>query len=206
VLVYREPTWYLGPISAENFIGIPAFCKRNSVSHYMEVYGVGDHGGGPTRRDLERLTDMMDWPVFPTIKFSTFHNYFDAIKPQKDTFPVVEHELNFIFTGCYTSQSRIKAANRLGEATLYEAEALAALTPTETTVDHSLFEEAWRDVLFNHFHDIIPGSGVIDTREHASALFQNVLANANSQKGIVCYAISDLVDTSCLTQRGRGRT
>ena len=203
VLVYREPTWYLGGIEPGQFTYIPAFCKRNGVKDIMEVYGVGDHGGGPTRRDLETITDMMSWPVFPKIIFSGYHKYFDTIKPLKDSFPVVSHELNFVFTGCYTTQTRIKAANRLGEAALFEAEALTALSPAKAEVDTSLFEEAWRDVLFNQFHDIIPGSGVIDTREHALGMFQEVLAKANSQKGIVCYAIADMVDTSAV-RCGRG--
>ena len=198
VLVYREPTWYLGPIEPEFFTGVPSFCKRNNVSDMLEVYGVGDHGGGPTRRDLECLTDMMDWPVYPTIVFSSYHRFFETIKPKRKSFPVVDHELNFIFTGCYTSQSRIKAANRIGEAALYEAELFAALSPVRSSVDNSLFEEAWRDVLFSHFHDIIPGSCVIDTREYAMGMFQEVLAKANTQKGIICYALADMIDTSAV--------
>jgi len=164
----------------------------------LRVYGIGDHGGGPTRRDLKRLTDMMTWPLFPTIIFSSYHKFFDIIAKKRDNFPIKDHELNFIFTGCYTTQTRIKAANRIAESTLFEAEALSALAPVKTSVDIELFEEAWRDVLFNQFHDIIPGSGVIDTREHALGLFQHVLANANSQKGIACYAIAGAVDTSAV--------
>lgn len=196
VLVYREPDWYNCELKAENFVCTPSVCKRNGVRDMLRVYGIGDHGGGPTRRDLERLTDMMTWPLFPTIIFSSYHKFFDIVKDLRESFPVVNKELNFIFTGCYTTQTRIKAANRLAEAALFEAEALTALSPVKTNVDTALFEEAWRDVLFNHFHDIIPGSGVIDTREHALGLFQNVLANANSQKGIACYAIADSIDTS----------
>ena len=198
VLVYREPTWYLGAITPRMFGYIPSFCVRNGVKDVMEVYGVGDHGGGPTRKDLEVLSDMKTWPIFPTITFGSFHKYFETIKPMKDQFPVVEQELNFVFTGCYTTQTRIKAANRLGEAALFEAEALTALSSVANTADTSLFEDAWRNVLFNQFHDIIPGSGVIDTREHALGLFQEVLANANSQKGIVCYALADQIDTSAV--------
>ena len=196
ILVYREPTWYLGGITSGIFSYVPSFCVRNDVKDVMEVYGVGDHGGGPTRKDLEFLSDMKTWPIFPTIIFSSFLRYFETIKPLKNQFPIVDHELNFVFTGCYTTQTRIKAANRLGEAALFEAEAFTALSPVSNTADTSLFEDAWRKVLFNQFHDIIPGSGVIDTREHALGLFQEVLANANSQKGIVCYALANQIDTS----------
>ena len=197
ILAYREPFWYIKTMEPDFFVNAPAFCHRNGVSDILMVYGVGDHGGGPTRRDLERIVDMSAWPLFPKIIFSTYHRFFDAIKPLRATFPTVEGELNFLLTGCYTTQSRIKAANRIAEAALFEAEALAALTPA-AAVDFACFEDAWRDVLFNQFHDIIPGSGVIDTREHARGLFQEALANANAQKGIACYAICDRVDTSAI--------
>ena len=48
------------------------------------------------------------------------------------------------------------------------------------------FAEAWQNTLFNQFHDIIPGSGVIDTREYALGLFQQTLAMASSQKAAPC--------------------
>jgi len=195
VLAYREPLWYNKELTAGYFTEVPAFCKRNGVADMLMVYGIGDHGGGPTRRDLKRLVDMMGWTLFPRIVFSTYHRYFDTIKGRD--FPVVEGELNFIFNGCYTSQSRIKAFNRISEAALYEAEALAALAPCGH-VDKSLFAEAWQHVLFNQFHDIIPGSCVIDSREHALGLYQEALAVANSQKGIACYAIANIVDTSAV--------
>jgi len=198
VLVYRDPWFYNENINPGRMVSIPSFCINNGVSDAMIVYGVGDHGGGPTRRDLERIVDMSGWPLFPTIKFGMYHDYYETIKPLRETFPVIERELNFIFTGCYTAQSRIKAANRHSEAALYEAEALASLLPPAPAADPALFEDSWRDVLFSQFHDILPGAGVPDTREHARGLFQEVLARANTQKSIACYAIADMVDTSSL--------
>ena len=39
------------------------------------MYGTGDHGGGASRRDIERLKDMQSWPIMPRIEFSTIENY-----------------------------------------------------------------------------------------------------------------------------------
>ena len=198
VLVYRNPWFYSGAGDPHRLINAPAFCARNGVSDMLFIYGIGDHGGGPTRRDLERIVDMSAWPLLPALRFGSYHGFFEAIAPLKDTFPVVGHELNFVFTGCYSAQARIKAANRLSEAALYEAEALSALSPAGRCAGAPVFEEAWRDVLFNQFHDILPGSGVQDTREHARGLFQDVLALANTEKGIVCSAIAKIADTSAV--------
>ncbi|MCL2527334.1 MAG: glycosyl hydrolase-related protein [Defluviitaleaceae bacterium] len=193
VLAYHEPYWYIKTIEPEFFIGMPEFCAKNGVADMLMVYGVGDHGGGPTRKDLKQLVDMMGWPLFPRIMFSTYHRYFDSIKHK--TFPTEEGELNFIFGGCYTSQSRIKAANRIGEAALFEAEALTALSGSGDT---ALLTEGWQNLLFNQFHDIITGSCTPDAKEHAMGLFQDTLALANSKKSIAAYAIADMVDTSAI--------
>ena len=110
ILVYREPTWYLGYIDPGMALYAPSFCHKYGTEAMMKVYGVGDHGGGPTRRDIERLLDMDSWPVFPSIRFGTYAEFFAQVEKAADRLPELTGELNFVFTGCYTSQSRIKRA------------------------------------------------------------------------------------------------
>ncbi len=192
ILVYLEPTWYLGAIEPSLALYAPAFCQKYGMDTILKVYGVGDHGGGPTRRDVERLQDMATWPVFPTLRFGTFDEYFAKVQQAADQLPVVTGELNFVFTGCYTSQSRIKRANRLAEASLNTSEfysAFAALQGAPYPAER--FAAAWQNTLFNQFHDIIPGSGVIDTREYALGLFQQTMAIASSQKRRAFHTLTD---------------
>lgn len=197
VLVYREPKWYNAEIDYDMFFDVPAYCKRYNVDVMMKVYGIGNHGGGPTRRDIERIADMMTWPVMPKMKFGTYHEYFAKLEKFAEILPVVNQELNFVFTGCYTSQSRIKMSNRLSEDKLYEAEAYCAAASVIGDKNYSInFSKAWENVLFNHFHDILPGSGVIDTREYALAQFQKTMAIANTNTTGALKAISSQIDTS----------
>jgi len=199
-LTYREPNWYNNHIEHGMCAFLPAFCKRNHVSSALKVYGVGDHGGGPTRRDIETMLDMRSWPLLPEIKFGRIDDYFRSIEANMDKFPVVDHELNFVFTGCYTSQSRIKRANRLGEDHLYDAEALqsfARLAGCEPKPAAD-FAKAWHNVLFCHFHDILPGSGVRDTREYALGLFQETDSIATGSMNRAMQAIAGAADTSAL--------
>jgi len=183
ILVYRDPFWYNAEINPSLALYVPEFCAKHGIDTMFKVYGVGDHGGGPTRRDIDRIIDMASWPVFPQIKFGTFTQYFAILDTIIDKLPVEDKELNFIFPGCYTSQSRIKMSNRIGEAKLNEAEAFSTISAAFAGGKYSskALEEAWRKVLFNHFHDILPGSGVIDTREYAMGKFQEVLATANTE-------------------------
>ncbi len=200
IIVYREPFWYNASIEPEMAMYVPEFCEQHGLSSALKVYGVGDHGGGPTRRDIEKIVDMNSWPVFPKLEFGTYQEFFAAVEQVKDRLPEVRDERNFVFTGCYTSQTRIKAANRMGEAALNEAEAfgtLAAINADWQYCNDSFFE-GWRHVLFNQFHDIIPGSGVIDTREYARGLFQETMAIAGANKKLALQKIAGEIDTGSL--------
>lgn len=199
VLVYREPgtKWYNGSIDSDIYKNVSAFCKKYGISRVLYLYGVGDHGGGPTRRDIGRLMDMDTWPLFPKICFGTYREYYDYLEERKEQFPVVDHELNYVFTGCYTSQSRIKMANRIGEARLIEAEMLESMAKMEMPEYKSGkgMEEAWRNILFNQFHDILPGSGIVETREYALGQFQKSMARAGANAvhamNAICVHIAD---------------
>lgn len=200
VIVYREPLWYNATIDSAIALHVPEFCSKHGLDAVLKVYGVGDHGGGPTRRDIEKLIEMSGWPVFPSIRFGTFAEYFNILEGIADKLPVVNHELNFIFSGCYTTQTRIKLANRVSEAKLNEAELFSAFSTgfAGGKYPHGSYEEAWKKVLFNHFHDILPGSGVIETREFAMGQFQQVLAAANTGMSKALRNIAEKVDTSTL--------
>lgn len=198
VLVYREPLWYNGEIDYQLARYVPDICTPYPLKTIMKVYGVGDHGGGPTRRDLRMLLQMAKWPVYPRIELGTFAAFFKEISQYRDSFPVVKQELNCIFTGCYTSQSRIKMANRLGEKRLLEAERINAAATMLTGAPYvkSRYSKAWEKVLYNHFHDILPGSGVIETREGAMGQFQQVMAIANTGLTSSMRKIAAQIDTS----------
>ena len=200
VIVYREPFWYNASITPEMAMYVPEFCRQHGLKSVLKVYGVGDHGGGPTRRDIEKIKDMNNWPIFPKVEFGTFREFFQAVEDVKDGLPEVRGERNFIFTGCYTSQTRIKAANRIGEGALNEAEAfgvLAAINADWKYCNESFFQ-GWRHVLFNQFHDIIPGSGVADTREYARGLFQETMAIAGANKKLALEKLAAEIDTASL--------
>lgn len=185
ILCFEEPYWYSSEIAANIVLPLPKFCKENKTKAFLQIYGVGDHGGGPTRRDIDKLIEMSSWPLMPSIRFSTLHEYFHQLELDREHFPVVQGELNCLFTGCYTSQARLKQANRIGEERLYDAEMLGvwAMQAGDTSVCHANYEKAWQKVLFNQFHDILPGSCIADSCHQALGYFQEALSygvgNAN---------------------------
>ncbi|MGN1142252.1 MAG: glycoside hydrolase family 38 C-terminal domain-containing protein [Oliverpabstia sp.] len=205
VLVWREPAWYNSQIDYDMLLNVPEFCAEYGIDVMMKVYGVGDHGGGPTRRDLERILDMAQWPLQPTILFGTYQQFYRELERFKDKLPDVDTELNYLLTGCYTSQSRIKRENRLAEGRLYDAEVLASLMNLglqDPNDYRKSFEKAWRKVLFNQFHDILPGSGKIETREYAMGTYQEALAYADANANRVMHLLTDAIDTSRISTEG----
>ena len=208
LLTLREPTWYHQAVDYDLLLNVPSYCRENHTKQYLKVYGVGDHGGGPTRRDLDRIVEMSKWPLFPTIRFGTLHGFFEKLEADRAAFPVVKGERNCIFTGCYTSQARTKQANRIGEDRLTASEMLDAmaqmLCPDYRTA--SPFEPAWRHVLFGQFHDILPGSGLRETREYALGHLQDTLAVANINANHAMDAICSRIHTGFLTPETDGST
>jgi len=184
--------------------GLLSMMDERGLPFTMFVYGVGDHGGGPTRRDLSRVLDMAGWPVFPEVRFSTARAFFRRLEKEAERLPVLERELNGEFTGCYTTQTLIKRANRYGERGLLEAEAASVIAGRvlgdERAWAPAAFRPSWRDHLFSHFHDILPGSGVRDTRTYTHGLYQGIAAFSSSVRTRALRALADRVgsEAPCL--------
>ncbi len=197
IIVYREPHWYLGGIEPDLALYVPEFCTKHGIDTMLKVYGVGDHGGGPTRRDIERILDMSKWPVFPQIRFGSYNEFFKILEAAADNLPIVDHELNFVFSGCYSSQARIKEGNAVSESKLVESEAFASVASLlgEFNYRGEEFKKAWTGVLFNQFHDILPGSGKMDTREHAMGLYQEAYATADTEESLALHHIASRINT-----------
>ena len=199
VLAYKEPYWYNSGVTPDCAAGLFELSRRCAgLKTGLIVYGVGDHGGGVTRRDVERVLEMREWPVFPRLRFGTIHQFFRAAEAVWDKVPILDREANAIFAGCYTTQSRIKLGNRRCEAALLDAEKLSALATGALGVRYpgEALHGAWRKVLFTHFHDILTGSCVQDSREYAMGLYAGAMAHAQTESAKAMKAISEALDTT----------
>ncbi len=207
ILMYREPYWYNSAITPHIGAGLIDLVRRmGGLKTGLIVYGVGNHGGGATRRDVERALEMSEWPIYPNIRFGTFREFFElADKPEiREKLPVVDKELNYLFDGCYTTQSRIKRANRMAESGLIESQSVATLANEYVggRYNFKAYETAWQNVLFTHFHDILTGSCVQDSREYAMGLYQVALAHSATEENLSLRALSDNIDCTAFNNDG----
>jgi alpha-mannosidase len=164
---------------------VNALLDAHGLHNSMFVYGVGDHGGGPTREDIRIVRYLQNKPAMPELAFSTAHRFFDAALAESRDYPVVKDELNPIFEGCYTTKSRIKAYNRRCETGLSAAEALAALAQKETGQPYprEALGDAWRLALFNQFHDILCGASIHAANADNFAVGEQALQGARQMIG-----------------------
>jgi alpha-mannosidase len=159
---------YNGMASPEQIYSTWATCsQKENHSELMTCFGYGDGGGGPTREMLENIREMADFPDMPKVKHGKAIDFFRKLeKVSGSTLPVWNGELYLEFhRGTYTTQSRNKRANRKSEFGLHDAEflcSLAELLNPDFKYPCDKFEQAWKLVCLNQFHDIIPGSSVAD--------------------------------------------
>ena len=123
----------------------------------MYPFGFGDGGGGATREHLELARRIKNLEGVPNFKMTNPLEFFEDLKNYDLKHTYCGEMYYPECKGTYTSQAKTKKLNRKAELALREAEMVSALYG-ET--ENKLFEELWKTVLFNHFHDIIPGSSI----------------------------------------------
>lgn len=137
----------------------------------MILFGIGNHGGGPSLEMLGRIDRLRSLDIFPTIEFGTASQYLSWVRTNDlSTLPVWNDELYLEYhQGTFTTQAAMKHANRFGETLLTNAEKFSTLASLSgRPYGAARLEEAWKDLLYTQFHDILPGSSIrevyIDTR------------------------------------------
>jgi alpha-mannosidase len=133
------------------------------LGHTMCFYGVGNHGGGPSKAMIEWIIAHRRSFDGHELIFSTPQAFIDAVAEKRDRLPRVATELQHTFPGCYSVMHDIKCMQRHGERLLDQAEqAVAAFAADETERQEWLarLDKAWDDLLFTQFHDIVTGTSI----------------------------------------------
>lgn len=164
ILTYFPPTGYVGQLMAERMAGgLKQFEKNTGLRNVLILYGLGNHGGGPNRQMLDRLTEYREQTIFPKIKHLGASQYLNGLpKKNLEALPVWKDELYLEYhRGTYTTQAETKKFNRKSEALLSNTEKLASISSLfGKEYDQAGLKEAWEKVLMNQFHDILPGSSI----------------------------------------------
>ncbi|QGQ94334.1 alpha-mannosidase [Paenibacillus psychroresistens] len=159
----------------------------------MVLWGIGNHGGGPSREDLANLTKMMEAAQEAEIVHSTPEAYFRGMAKTNSPLPRYEKDLNAWAPGCYTSQIRIKQKHRLLENELYMTEKMlsSAAIQGKLSYPRDQLHDATCDLLTAEFHDILPGSSIQPVEESSLRLMDHGLELLSRLKARAFFALAD---------------
>ncbi|HOX37644.1 MAG TPA: glycoside hydrolase family 38 C-terminal domain-containing protein [Candidatus Brocadiia bacterium] len=178
VLVCKTGT-YNGQVNEDTMRSPHQFKRACGARTAALVYGVGDHGGGPTRQDVETALEYRKRTLAPRVVFGSASGFFHRAEEAEPKLMTLRGEMNTIFEGCYTSHADIKRMNRRSEFELVTAETAAAMASLGgAPYPGKVFEESWRTTCFNQFHDIFCGCAIRGSYDYSIPLADGVRKKA----------------------------
>ena len=225
VLCYRPNIGWYGSEREEMTKRLDALLEDSGKLDLHNVgvfYGLGNHGGGPTRRMLDEIATWQKNHPEVNVVFSGLHRLFDALRKEMNKkggegfFPTHRGELNFVLRGCYASLAKFKFQYRKSEALASSAEKTdaiigSALSNTGKSVVQARhgqvaraakMHQVWESVLFNSFHDILPGSSIERAFDEQIAWLGGAQHDSRAIQFEALTALSHQIDTRVSTPSG----
>lgn len=159
--------------------------QKEKIDGMFFPFGYGDGGGGPTELMVETYLRCKDLEGVPRCQMESPVEFFERID-KKEVENTYYGELYLAWhRGTYTSQAAIKKGVRKAEFALREAQFLTGILclkqdKLEQAEKDSLeeiksqLEACWNVLLFQTFHDILPGSSIEKVNEEAKEALDNI--------------------------------
>ena len=172
VTTYRIPLAYTAGFNQiERIEEVRKMCDEDVLPR-MSFFGLGNHGGGPSIRLLDKLKQMN----LHDTSYATVDEYFGIVKSLEK--PTIKNELQHHAIGCYSAESSVKAKNRQCEENIAFAERICTVANELTSFEypHDEIDRAWKNVLFNQFHDIMGGCSIRSAYPDAHNLYGETMS------------------------------
>ena len=155
------------------------FRGKNLHPESLLAFGWGDGAGGPSEKMLENYARIRDFPALPRLRMGHIEGFYASLP--REELPRWTGELYLeLHRGTLTSQAKVKALNRAAEHRLLEAEAFGAIAALDgLAYPAGEIESAWKTLLLNQFHDILPGSSIAEVYEDTHRLLEEVVVTAS---------------------------
>lgn len=152
------------------------------------LWGVGNHGGGPSRKDLADIKKMMD-EGDEKVRYihSTPEQFFSRVEPKA----VFDSSLRISMPGCYTSMQRVKRLHARFEDEIYYTESMLTAAYFKGLLNEypeKKLRGIVEDLLNAEFHDVLPGTSVKCGEENGIRLMEHGLLEAERLKTRAFYA------------------
>jgi alpha-mannosidase len=192
------------PTNDYNFCNLPGefiktekrFQQADICDDFLNLYGIGDGGGGPSQEHIELCLRQQNCEGLPKVKFAFARDFLDTLDEKSDLLPIWKGELYFeLHRGTYTTQGLMKKNNRKLEQRLQQLEFVSAVLGVDKQKE---IESIWKDTLLNQFHDIIPGSSIGWVYKDAHQLSDNNLELCNQIESDMIYSVFKKGDNAYL--------
>ncbi len=167
------------------------FAQSDVSNEFLNLYGIGDGGGGPSELHIELGLRQRDMESIPKFKFAKGQDFFDKIhKIPEEKLPTWVGELYLeLHRGTLTSQAYMKKLNRKLELVLRDIEILMVMSGYDRNVFKQEIDRVWKDTLMNQFHDILPGSSIPWVYKDAHKLSEENLQRLENIKETMLFNV-----------------
>ena len=180
------------------------FRQKSAAADMPYAFGYGDGGGGPTVEQIEYVHRLRNMSGVPRLSWGKVEETYGRLEESADwdRLPVFHDEMYYEkHRGCQTSQARTKRNNRKSEILARDTEFLASLAFLQGTgYRQEDINAAWKLILLNQFHDILPGSSINEVYLDADRDYAAVFTKLHDVRNRALQTLTDVVDTS-----GEGR-
>jgi alpha-mannosidase len=196
VLAYRIPFHYSNFQHSvkEKVALLESSSFYDASTPWMLFYGVGNHGGGPTKEQIQQIQELQ--ADGKKAQFSSVLSYFKELE-KVTNIPEFELDIQHHAIGCYSAHSQLKKLNRKAENALLRAEKFCKLAHSNGAyqTDQSTLDKAWKNVLLNQFHDTLGGVSIKEACDDAIELYHSAIAIAKEEERLALYSVANKIDT-----------
>lgn len=167
-------------------------------TEFMGYYGVGNHGGGPTIKNIQLINEYNEKEDAPFhLNMADPVAFFEKYERENDL-PVLKEELQHHASGCYSAVSEIKKVLRKGETKLTAAERLSVLADLliGKAYDRKEIQKGWENLNFLTFHDILGGCCIKSAYDDSLYMGYESISIAEKQKNSAVQTLSWNIDTT----------
>ena len=175
--------------------------SRYGVNDGVTLIGVGNHGGGAIRADVERMRQVMQKKAngesLAEIKFSTPERFVSEIMAMPNKLPIIKDELYPTIRGIYTTVAEIKTGNRHAENLLLTLEKFASIAKAlnGNAYPSTWLKTAWEKVMLNQFHDTISGTDVPPSIDDALKRYHEIAVEGKAELDKALKSITGEINT-----------
>lgn len=176
-------TTYNGNTDPASVLGTWKRYQQKDINQDVLIaFGHGDGGGGPTRGMLESARRLSAGvPGIPRVRMGTSRAFFEGLEKKVAGHARLPRWVGELYLeyhrGTYTSMAANKRYNRLCEILWGEVEFLSVLAGrTGPDWPKEAMDAAWKNILLNQFHDILPGTSIREVYENCRVEYEALLA------------------------------